>query len=251
MIDKILLVSRAIKFYPDFINLLQSLGYNNLSITALERDALYAKINDEKPKMLFMDSNFYQAATPLYVGEIVKQFPKLKIIAVAYTDYPLPVASWFVWHGAKSCLHLWADGLEEFKHGLRMINQGKDYISPAIQNVLCLFSEWPLVKERITKRQYECLVLLCNGFSADGIAREMNVTRKTIDNTLKATFDIFHVHSKEELICQAWVSELVSKNDLRFYRRDIDIKLPDWAVISQTANKELEKIYRASHGGNE
>jgi DNA-binding CsgD family transcriptional regulator len=148
-------------------------------------------------------------------------------------------------------LHLWADGLEEFKHGFREINKGNEYISPAIQKVMDVFSEWPRIKDHVTNRQMECVVLLCGGFDADCIASELNVTRKTIDKALGAMFDVFHVHSKEELISQAWVSGLVKEHDLRFYRKDTDLKLPDWAVVSQTANEKLEKFYYMVHGGNE
>jgi DNA-binding NarL/FixJ family response regulator len=251
MADEILLVSRARKLYPTFFSFLEELGFKNLSITALERDALFSHIQEVNPKMVFLDSNFRQAGTPCFVGELIKQFPKLHVVAVAYNDYPLYLASWFIWHGAKSCLHLCADGLDEFKYGFREIKKGNNYIAPAIQHVMGLFSEWPLTKNHITKRQYECLVLLCNGFNADSIAMELNLSRKTIDCTLGAMFDIFHVHSKEALISYAWVSGLVSKHDLQFYRKDKDLKLPEWAETAILTNKKLEEFYRTIHGGDE
>jgi DNA-binding NarL/FixJ family response regulator len=251
MTDVTLLVSRARKLYPDFMNFLNELGFKNLSVTDLDHDALFFHIRDLNPKLLVIDSNFHQAATPCFVGELSENFPKLNIVAIAYNDYPLYLASWFIWHGAKSCLHLWADGLDEFKHGFREINMGHDYISPAIQEVMNLFPEWPQTKNHITKRQYECLVLLCNGFTADSIASELNLSRKTIDCTLGAMFDIFHVHSKEALMSHAWASGLVSKQDLRFYQKDKDLKIPEWAKAAMLTNKKLEDFYHLIHGGDE
>ncbi len=249
MADKTVLVSRAKKLYPTFSSFLEELGFKNISITALERDALFSQIREVQPKRLILDSNFYQAATPCFVGEVTKAFPKLNVVVAAYNDYPLYLSSWFIWHNAQSCVHLWADGLDNFKRGFREINKGNNYITPAVQDVMNLFSELPDTKVHLTKRQFECLVLLCNGFNAECIASEMNVTRKTIDNTLRALFHFFHVHSKEELICQAWASGLVTKNDLSFYRKDKDLKLPEWAETAILTNKKLEKFYHMIHEG--
>jgi DNA-binding NarL/FixJ family response regulator len=251
MADKTLLVSRAVKLYQTFRNFLDELGFNDFYFTSHEMDALFFMIREVKPKMVFIDSNFYQAATPCFVGELTKQFPKLNVAAVAYNDYPLYLSSWFVWHGAKSCVHLWADGLDNFKYGFREINKGRNYITPAIQDVMNLFPECPDTKNHITNRQYECLVLLCNGFNADSIASELNLSRKTIDCTLSAMFNIFHVHTKEALMAYAWASGLVSKQDLRFYQKDKDLKVPEWAKAAMVTNKKLEDFYRLIHGGDE
>jgi DNA-binding NarL/FixJ family response regulator len=246
-----LLVSKAKLLYPDFQLYLEQAGFRNVIITGEESEALNMKINELKPKTILIDGDFNQAATPFIVGEIHSRFPDYDVVAYAVNNFPLTIAAWFIWYGAKSCLHLWANGLDEFKRGLREVKNGNEYISPVIQSILDLFPEWPEMKDHVTRRQFECMILLCCGLNAEGIAREMHVTRRTIDTNLNALFNIFHVHSKEELISFAWVSGLVNKEDLRFYRKDKYLKMPDWAIVKQKTNIELQKIYATVYGCKE
>ena len=248
--NKTLVISKAKKLYPDIIQHLKDFGFRNVEITGLERDALYTKITEVDPELILIGSSFNQAATPFNVGEILKLNPDLNIAAVAVQDFPLGIASWFIWHGAKSCLHLWADGMKEFNAGLSQIKKGREYISPVVQSILDLFPEWPETKDRVTKRQFECMVLLCCGLSADDIAYEFGVCSRTIEYTIYATFDVFQIHSKEELISRAFTSGLVTREDLKFFRKKNDLKLPEWAIAKQKANEKLQEIYSSVYGGN-
>jgi len=243
-----LVVTRAKTLYPSIKRYFVNAGFYNVNITGLERDALLNKIEELKPELLIIDSDFNQAATPFNVGEIHKKFSKLHIAAVAVNNYPLSIAAWFIWYGAKSCLHLWADGIEEFKRGLQAIRKGKEYISPVIQSILNVIPEWPKTKAYITKKQLECLILLCSGLKVENIANEMYISRRTVDNVFEAIFKIFNVNSKEELIALVWKSGLIKKEDLRFYRRDNNIKLPEWAKNKQQINEVLKGIFDNVYG---
>ena len=249
MVGETLVVSRAKKLYPDIKQNLADRGFSNVTITGLERDALYRKIEEVKPKLVLFGSGFNQAATPFNVGEVLKIFPDLNVAAVAVENFPLSIASWFIWHGAKSCLHLWADGMKEFNMGLNEVKKGREYISPIVQSILDLFPEWPETRCHVTRRQFESMILLCCGLNLDDIAAEMGVSRRTIDNTLKGAFNVFNVHSREELISRAWTSGLVTREDLKFFRSDKKIKLPKWAIAKQKANEKLKKIYASVYGG--
>jgi DNA-binding NarL/FixJ family response regulator len=243
-----LVISRAKMLYPNIKRHFEKAGFNNVNITGLEREALNIKIDELKPKIILIDSDFNQAATPFNVGIIHNRFPKYNIAAVAYNNYPLTIAAWFIWYGAKSCLHLWADGSDEFNRGLQAIKNGKEYISPIIKSILDLFPEWPKTKCNVTNRQFESLILLCCGMKPEDVADEMYITRKTIDKYFAAMFEVFHVHSQEELISRAWVSGLVNKEDLKFYRKEKELKLPEWAIIKQRTNEKLQKIYEKVYG---
>jgi DNA-binding NarL/FixJ family response regulator len=243
-----LVVSKAKLLYPDIKYFLEQAGFRNVAFTGLERDALYMTIKEQKPSITLIDCDFNQAATPFIVGEILKCRPKLNIAAFAVNDYPLTISAWFLWFGAKSCLHLWAGGLDEFKHGLTEVRNGNKYITPVIQNIINLFPDWPETKRHVTRRQFCCLIFLCCGLNAVDIASEMHVTRKTIDNTLSAMFNTFNVHSQIELMSRAWSSGVVNKEDLRFFCKYKDFKLPGWAVAQQRANAKLQKIYERVYG---
>ena len=241
------MVTRAKTLYPAIKRYFINAGFFNVNITGLERDALFNKIGEQNPDILIIDSDFNQGATPFNVGIIHKKFPKLHIAAVAVNNYPLTIAAWFILYGAKSCLHLWGDGMEEFNRGLQTIRRGKAYITPIIKSILNISPEnispeWRENKDYITKKQLECLVLLCSGFKAENIASEMYITRRTVDNVLEAIFNIFNVTSKDELISYTWKNGLLNKDDLRFYPRDNNIKLPEWAKKQQKMNERLKQI---------
>ena len=245
------MISKAKLLYPDMQHVLNQTGFYNVVFTGLERESLYKKIKEMKPGIVLIDCDFNHAATPFVVGEILYKFKDLNIAAIAVNDYPLTIAAWFIWFGAKSCVHLWCSGMDEFKHGLKEVKKGHEYISPIIKSILDLFPEWPKTKNYITKQQFAMLILLCCGLSADDIADEFKLARKTVDNTLIAMFHIFNVHSQIELMSRAWTSGLVNKEDLRFYRKGKKIKFPQWVVAKQKRNKQLQEIYARVYGGNE
>jgi len=234
--------------YPNIKRYLINAGFYNVFVAGLENKELTKKIEELKPRILLIDSDFNQASTPFNVGVIHKRFPKLNIAVIAVTDYPLTIAAWFIWHGARSILHLWADGAEEFKRGLEIIKNGKEYISPVVQSILDLFPEWPETRSYFTKREFECLILLCNGVKVENIADEMNVSRRTVDNKLSDMYDIFHINSKEQLISNALTSGLVDKEDLKFYRKDKELVMPEWVDVKQRTNEKLQEIYSKVYG---
>jgi len=246
-----LVISKAKMLYPDIKLFLEKAGFSNVVFTGLERDALFRKIEEQQSKIVLMDCDFNQAATPFIVGEILNRCPKQNIAAFAVNNYPLTVSAWFIWYGAKSCIHLWADGLSEFKHGLQEVKNGHEYISPVIKSILNLFPEWPETKNHLTKRQFSMLILLCCGLNAVDIGSELNLTRKTIDNTFNAMFRVFNVHNQIELMSRAWTGGLVCREDLRFFRKDKELKLPVWATAKQQTNEKLQKIYDRVYGRNE
>jgi DNA-binding NarL/FixJ family response regulator len=214
----------------------KELGFTNITFTGLRKDALNMKINEVKPSLLLIGSGFYQAGTPYMTGELHKTFPRLNIAAISLLDYPLRLAPWFIWYGAKSYLDLWDKGYKEFHRGLRIIRDGGQYISPRTEKIIEDQEEWPDTKSNVTKRMQECLIMLCCGFEPEEIGEELHVTKKTVYNHLGFLYSMFHVENREEMVAVAWELELVTKEDIRFYRHGRkEVTLPEWAAISKRA----------------
>jgi DNA-binding NarL/FixJ family response regulator len=234
-----LMISRAVKLFPRIEKRLEILGFTDVDITAEEKDSLNMIINEKKPRLVLVGSGFYQAGTPNMMGELLERFPGLNIAAVTVHDFPDALATWFIWHGVKSYLNLW-EGYDEFHRGLEEVRQGKQYISPNIQRLLDLFPEWPDTKSKITKRQMEILVFLCNGYIPEHIGDEIHVTRRTVSNHLEGLYKTFHVKNREEMVARAWELDLVTKEDMRFIdRKEKAGPLPEWAVIRQKMNRRI------------
>jgi DNA-binding NarL/FixJ family response regulator len=234
-----LLITRAIKLHVQRKKRLEELGFYNVEVTAEERDSLNMVINDLKPRLVLINSFFYQAATPLMMGQLLKLFPKLNITAVSLAEFPDSLAAWFIWHGVKSYVNLW-EGFEEFHHGFEKVRKGEKYIAPHVQHLIDNFHEWPETNGKATKRLMEILIFLCNGFSADSIGEELQLTRKTVYNHMERLYNAFNVKNRDEMVAKAWQLHLVSDKDMCFLDHRQETKpLPEWAVVKQETNKRV------------
>ena len=126
-----------------------------------------------------------------------KLFPNLNIAVVSIHDFPASRAQWFIWDGAKSYLNLW-EGSEEFQWGLRIVRDGGQYISPKVQKLIDHRDEWPDTRSKTTRRQKECLVMLCCGIIPLQIGEIQNISKRTVDSHLNSLYRDFHVGSRME-----------------------------------------------------
>ena len=231
-----LVVTRAEKLHDYYRNKLKNLGFTDVTVTSSAKNGLNFAINEHKPRLLLIDSYFYQAGTPYMTGELHRDFPKLNIAVISLSDFPLSLAPWFIWHGAKSYVSLW-EGFDEFNRGMMLVREGKQYISPAVQNRIDKIDVWPETGDKITKRQKECLTMLCCGFAPERIGEELNISRQTVNNHLVTMYKTFHATNREEMVAMAWELELVTHDDVRFYEKKPEVKeLPEWANVKLKMN---------------
>ena len=227
-----LVISRYINLHTEIKKWFEELGFANVSITGEEKDSLNYVINELKPRLVIIGSGFYEAATPYMAGQLLRNFPELRIAAVSTFMYPDETAVWFMWYGVKSYINL-LEGREEFFKGLQEIRQGKDYISPAVK-LLLDNSEWQEPSLTVPKRQMEVLVLLCNGLEIKEIADYLQITTKTTEWHINELKHNFGVHTKGELMRTAYLLDVVTKNELCFFKKVKPASLPKWAVIKQS-----------------
>jgi DNA-binding NarL/FixJ family response regulator len=201
--------------------------------TGEEKDSLNFVINDAKPRLVLVGSKFYQGCTPYMMGQVLARFPGLNIAAVSTEEFPGSIAVWFIFHGVRSYLDLRGEGYEEFHRGLRMVREGGEYISPKVRKLINLFSEWPETGNRMTARLKDVLVLLCNGFAAGSIGKELQLSRKSVYNDLDRLYEVFHVASRDEMVAKAWELGLVTEQDMRFLDRRKETAVPEWAAAGR------------------
>jgi DNA-binding NarL/FixJ family response regulator len=265
----VLVVARAAELHTEYKAWLEQFGFADVTITCKRNDTLNTVINNVKPHLVIFDSGFYQGGTSVRIGELLKLFPKLNIAVVSLDDFPLTHAPWFIWEGAKSYLSLW-EGYGEFRRGLQLVRDGKQYISPKVQKLIDRCDEWPDTKNKMTKRMRECLIMLCCGlirgeplihsikgetnstgerktlqlaakfFIPDEMGEALNIERRTVYRHLDRLYAAFHVGSREEMIALALEMELVTAKDMRFYSRRkerqqmlSEKELPQWAVVKR------------------
>ncbi|GHV25582.1 DNA-binding response regulator [Spirochaetia bacterium] len=238
-----LAVSRALRLFVQIQGQLEKVGFTNVEVTGQEKDSLNRLINEKQPVLLLVESCFYNAGTPLMMGQLLKNFPKQNIAVVNVGTFPDDLAAWFIWRGVKSYVNL-LEGYDEFQQGLQVIRQGKAYISPTVRKLMNDFPEWPDTSNTVTKRQMEILILICNGFIPEHIGNNLHVSRPTVNWHLKELYKTFHVANREEMVKVAFDLKLVTGNDLVFYDRENKIEpLPEWAVVKQKTNRRLINAY--------
>jgi DNA-binding NarL/FixJ family response regulator len=236
-----LIVSRAKNLLTHYKERLLELGFTDVEATGEEKDSLNFVINELKPRLVLVGSGFYHAGTPYMMGRLLKQFPKLNIAAVSLGEFPDSLAVWFIWHGVKSYISLW-DGYEEFYRGLDEIRQGRPYISANVRRIMESFDEWPDTFSKVTRRQMEVMILVCNGFIIDNIADTLHVSRATVNWHLDKLYNIFHVDGREGLVKLAYATKLVTDSDMIFYERETKAEpLPEWAAVRKKINRITEK----------
>ena len=235
-----LAVTGATELHSEFKAWLEKMGFEDVAVTGEKNDALNTVICNKKPRLVIFDSWFYRDGTPRRIGELHKLFPKLNIAVVSLHDFPLSNAPWFIWEGAKSYLHLW-EGYEEFKRGFQIVREGKTYIAPKVQRLIDQCEEWPDTKNKMTKRQKECLVMLCCGLTPDQIGEALNVSRRTVYNHLYSLYAAFHVNNRTEMVALAWEMELVTTKDIQLHNRKKgrgrDGPIPQWAAVKRKCDR--------------
>jgi DNA-binding NarL/FixJ family response regulator len=224
----VLALSRAVGLHTEIKGRLEAAGFEDVTITDKDNDELNTIICNKNPRLVIIDSWFYQDGTSCRLGELVKLFPELNIAVVSVHDFPVRRAPCFIWDGARSYLNLW-EGNEEFQRGLRIVREGGQYISPKVQRLIDHYDEWPDTKNKMTKRQKVCLVMLCSGCIIDQIGETLHISKKTVYNHLNSLYSAYHVGSRSEMVALACEMGLVTPKDIQLYNRKKEfLPLPEW-----------------------
>ena len=235
-----LFVSRAINLHNEYKQELESLGFRNVTVTAVEKDGLNNLIDELEPRLLLMDSRFYEIATPYMMGEIIKCHSDLYTAAVSFDDYPLCRAAYFIFYGVTSYVDKW-EGMEEFNKGMKLVRDGEKYIAPMLDKVISGM-DWPDVKSKMTKRLMDCVLMLCNGFRIKRMCDTMHLGRSTVENHLHHLYEIFGVEGREEMVALAWKLHLVNDDDIKFYDdRVLNFSMPDWMEKKKEIDRRIAR----------
>jgi len=217
-----LLVSRSINNHEYYKQRLETLGFYNVTVTDLERDALNSLINDMKPSLILMSARFYHCCTPYHMGQLKKKFPKIKMAAVSVGEYPVDVAMYFIINGVKSYINSF-EGLDQFYKGLVALADGRDYISPEVIERIKIRNEIPEPSGNITERHREILRLICCGFTENEIAETLHISRRTVTTHKTEIYKTLNIRNPVELVRSALTIKLLQLEELHFYPRDLTV----------------------------
>ena len=212
-----LILSKEKKLYPFFRKRLAELDFTNFEITGEKRDSLNSVINDMKPRLVLVESDFYECSTPYMMGELLKRFPKLNVAAVSlFCKFPDDLAMWFIFNGVKSYVNF-LEGPDEFYKGLNKVREGTGYIAPGVIERMNMRREIPEPAGNISKRQMEIIRLLCNGFTGHEICDVLAIAEDTLSVQKRKMYTCLNVRNENELIRVALFHGWIKVEELRFY----------------------------------
>ena len=227
------MVSRAVKLHPHIKKRLETLGFENVTVTDADKDGLVMKIREHKPKLVLMGAAFYVCSTPYMMKELLHTFPKLNIAALSVCQYPADLAMWFILNGVRSYVNV-LEGFEEFHRGLQDVRQGKEYVSPEVQKRMDMRPYFPETSEKVTPKQTEVIRLLANGFTTTEVGNTLGMSKRTVDTHKTDIYTILNVRNEKELIRVAQYLGIISPEELIFFP-------PNYELRPQGANSKARK----------
>jgi DNA-binding NarL/FixJ family response regulator len=231
-----LMASRAVNLHSHIKKRLETLGFDNVTVTASEKDGLNMQIRELKPRIVLMGSMFYQCCTPFMMSDLHKQFPKLNIAGISVFDFPDDLAMYFIINGAKSYVSLW-EGAEQFYKGLEEIRRGHEYVSPQVQRRIDMRPYYPNETGRLTPRQIEIIRLICNGFTGAEIADTLHMSVRRVDNSKSEIYTALNVRNENETIRAAIVLGIINPEELNFFGREYVLKPLPTKTTQQVGGK--------------
>jgi len=203
-----LFISRNTDAYSWLKSAFEDCGFHDVTPISLEKRDLALKLNEMKPKYVFMHSEFYSCVTPYMIGCLLKKFPELNIIVVNFGKFHDGNAGHFIFHGANSYLDL-NYNIDKFKEGLKIIKAGQVYYSPGVAQQIKDLDEMPDYKREITKRQWQVLLFICNGRKKEEIIANLGIKERTVDTHIYNLKKLFYAKNWVDLsnkaVCMGWI----------------------------------------------
>ena len=160
-------------------------------------------------------------------GRLKDRFPKTNFSALSVGEFPVELGMYFMLNGALAYTCSF-DGLDLWNKCIKGIRQGKEFISPDVQERIVIRREYPEAAGIVTDRELEVIRLICNGFKDMEIVDILHISRSTVDNHKTEIFRKLNVRSSNELIRGALSSKLVREEEIYFYPRGFTLNpLPE------------------------
>jgi len=200
MAGGMLVISRAVNCFPDWKTKFEALGFKGITFTDQEKDSLNFIIREKEPNLVLITSEFYSRSTPYMMKVLLKEFPKLNIAVFNRSEsYPLDLGLSCIANGVNSYVNE-MDGTEEYHRGLRLIRDGKKYVSPSVEERRKMRTLDMEPARIMTERLKTVIRLSCKGFKDEEIAENMQISRRTVNSHKKVIYRSLNVRSLVELI---------------------------------------------------
>jgi DNA-binding NarL/FixJ family response regulator len=185
--------------------------------TMVSNNGLVFIINDLKPRIMFVEAGLYHDATPFRMEELAAQLPGLKIAAFSLGNYSDSVAIEFKYRKLQGYINL-EDGISEFRRGLKKILKGDRYFSKMTEMQESMTDKEPNVGIDCTAREREVLKLVVNGLTSEQIAKQLNISIRTVEDHRGNLLEKHHAANTVELTRLSLYLGYARVDEFHFYR---------------------------------
>jgi len=217
-----LIISRKIKLHNYFINKLIDMGFRNVKATSVDKTGLDMLINDIKPRTVIIDVEFYKSASCYMINLLMKRFEKIDFIVVSFYEYPVELGMWLIYNGVKSFINL-VEGDEQFFYGLECVRDGKQYISPDIQECMDTREFFPLLAVEVSDKEFQIWRCLCNGFTETETAIDLDISTSTVGFYKTKLLNNLGTRNDKEAMRVAHYLKTFKDGELNFYGRNYEL----------------------------
>lgn len=162
---------------------------------------------EKKYDLLIQDVYFGESDARDFIGEIISKY-QLPVIALSTDDNPNLVQT-ILENGAKAFVSK-SENLEELVEALRIVEEGKTYVSLEIQKKLTKYNQdWQQI--RLTKRELEVLQEAVKEKTNKEIASALFITEKTVEIHKANLYSKLGVKNIAGLILRAIELNLIRK----------------------------------------
>lgn len=150
-------------------------------ITEFESGEQFLKIAEHLPKgIAFMDINMPGIDGIQSTGLLRKINTKISVIALTMHDDAIYYKQMI--NAGASGFILKSSCIEEVERAIKDVYNGGKYFSGVlIENILSEKKEHSILTTQLTDRELEVLMLICKGLSNSQIAKNLNLSKRTID----------------------------------------------------------------------
>lgn len=180
---------------------LLSMMLNDAEISEAANAQQTLKILNDKPiELIILDINLENTSGLQLAGQLMRRWPKVKIIFFSMFDEP-SVVSRALQTGAMGYLSKRSNP-EVMIEAIKSVLAGKRYIehSIAIQLATHQMSQPESAVEQLTQREFDIFVSTAKGLDRSQIAQNLSVSCKTVSNTLTQLKQKLQVSTNTELV---------------------------------------------------
>ena len=139
------------------------------------------KIGKNQYDVVILDTYFSGVPVLDFLKDIKNIKPKLPVLVLNMRSEK-DTGLRFLRAGASGCLAKECEA-DELKEAIRRLSKGKKYISPSLAEKIALnmvTNEEQIQHEKLSKREFEVMLLIAGGKSLKEIAKELSLSTKTI-----------------------------------------------------------------------